>query len=360
MVTNVRTIPLIWRWIGALFAGMAMLTASMVILGQALPADPNQCLIFSDLLQNSAGVDLYTGATIGFNRHYPQETVQSVYQSQLPPNGLHMAYSRYDKLSARVQLYMKATDRIGIQNSILVQAMVGAVDFAPYTPPRDFAWSPDGQWLSYWWQMPNGEAFFGISDPQGHVVSTKSFWPMSPPAAQSSVFFHGWSADSHYLAVSILTANNRQYTLSLWAAPTLTRVREANYARLKDEAITSLSDSDRLALWSTHGHQIAYLAATTDLQQLQLDTISPDRDPVITPLPVVPKVPLSNGELPTFNWSPDDQYLALIRLSPVRHWLEVIDPVAQKVQVVTDQAMTMETIDFQMYTHWAAGSQTLF
>jgi hypothetical protein len=340
---------------------MLLLTSGVVIIGHAQPADPNRCLIFSDSLQNSAAIDLYTGATIGFVRHYPQELVQSVYQSEMSPDGVHLAYSRYDESLTRVQLFIKATDRIGVQNSVPVQSMVGAVDFAPYNPPRDFVWSPDGQWLAYWWQIPSGEAFLGIADPLGHVLSTKTFWPISLSTAQSSVFFHGWSADSRYLALSVRDAASGQYTLSLWSAPTLIQVRDAPYTRLKDEVITPLSNPDQLARWSTHGHQIAYLSATADFRQLQFGIISPEHDSVLTPLPAVPKVLLSNGELPTFNWSPDDRHLVLIRISPVRHWLEVIDPVGQSVQVVSDQAMAMESVFLPaIYFYWSADSHMLF
>ena len=360
MVTHARTIPFWGRWIGMLFVCTVILIGSMLVIGRALPVDPNQCLIFSDVIQNSAEIDQHTGATIGFNRHYPLEIVRSVEENQVSPDNLHIAYSRYDTLSARVQLFVKAIDHIGVQSSTLVQPMVGAVNFTPYSPPRYFDWSPDGHWLAYWWQMPNGGVFLGVSDTKGHIVSTKPLFLIPSSGMQGSVFFHGWSADSQYLAMSFLVPTTGQYTISLWAAPNLAYIRSTSYRRLKDEAITPLSNPDQLALWSSNGHQIAYLGATADLQQLQLGVISPDRAPMLTGLPITPKVPLNNGELPIFNWSPDERHLALIRLSPFRHWLEVIDPVAQTVQTLTDQAMPLESVNAVLYTHWASDGQSLF
>ncbi len=356
-------LPPSWRWSAALCVAFSVLIGSTLVAARASVPDPATCLRFTDGISDNGLIDLHTGATIGVLARQRPARVEAaqlrlfgtLYQTAESPDGTHIAYSVYDARLTRLRLFVKATDRAGFQIGVEVQAPLGDTRFFPYYKSSDFSWSPDSQWLAYWWQTEDGQAYVGVADVSGHTRFTQH---IAVSGNDPTIFYHGWSADSGFMAVSSLNALDGQFTLSIWSAPALQPARMLHYSRTTSEGLSRLTAPDQLAIWSAHGHQIAYL---TTGEALQLAIAVPSDDPVSAALPAIGNTNgLANYELPYMSWAPDERSIAVVRPTDTSHRLDLIDTTSLAVQFISDRVVAMQLLPNTRYVRWSADGDSLF
>lgn len=362
-ICHLFSLPLLWRWSAALCGVFVMVIGGALLIVRASAPDLGDCLRFTDGIFDNGLIDLHTGATFGaFARQQPArlETAQmrlfgTLYQTQESPDGSRIAYGVYDAGLSRLRLYVKATDAPGFQTGVEVQAPLGDKLFFPYYKANDFGWSPDSQRLAYWWETGDGQAYIGVADTAGH---THSIQRIAVTSSDPIVFYHGWSADGQFLAVSSLSALDGQFTLSIWSAPALQPVRMLRYSRTPSASLSRLTAPNQLAMWSTHGHQIAYL---TGGDALQLAIAAPNADPVSAALPyAVSHNGMVDYELPYMSWSPDDKSIAIVRPTDVSHRLDLVDTAALAVQAISNRVVAMDLLPSARYVRWSSDGSALF
>jgi hypothetical protein len=225
--------PVIWRWIGCVFALILITVGGSVVLSRATATDDPRCLTLTDSIGDTGLLDLRTGVALdiktipGRLQQYSVEAGANLHQKGLSPDQKYFAYSAFDNAANRFQLFLKRTDRPGFAPGSVIQASVGKFGSSTTNDPPDFAWSADSRSLAYWWQTADQRFFLGVADTAGHVQHVQPI-PVKNPG-RSSVILHGWSADGSYFALTVTDTQTNVDHLLLWAASDLRLIQTLQF-----------------------------------------------------------------------------------------------------------------------------------
>ncbi len=178
-------------------------------------------------------------------------------------------------------------------------------------PISHVSWSPNGQWIAYYWQAHDGHIYMAVADQTGRQVQQQVL--VSQP--DEIVQFDQWSADSTYIAVSDQTSDFTHNIYTFYSIPDLKAIRLGDIAKnlLNSDCGSGSISISYCAHWSPQGHRVAFILA--NFSDFNAVFAGINKKLVILEPGTVEvhmfNLPANDTVRQTLLWSPDGLYIAL-------------------------------------------------